>query len=92
MLFGEPDLAVGGGLLQQQPPLVLGEQAVALPDLAHSAGRDLDALEAQFLLDAHRAVARMDECMIEHGLLLDLGRARLGCSPLAPGRRSISLT
>ena len=44
MLFGEPDLALGGGLLQPQQPLVLGEQAVALPDLAHSAGRDLDAL------------------------------------------------
>jgi len=46
-----------------------------------------DRLGAQFLLDAHCAVAGIGERMVEHGLL-DLSRHPE--RSLGPGRRSIS--
>ena len=52
LVLPEFDLALGGGLLQTQQPLVLGEQVVALPDPANPACGDGHALKAKFLLDA----------------------------------------
>jgi len=37
LLLAELDLALGGGLLEPQQPIVLGEQAIALPHAAHPA-------------------------------------------------------
>lgn len=51
---------------------MLGKQVVALPDAAHAARRDGEALQPQILLDPERAVAGMIEHMGEHGLF-DLG-------------------
>ena len=45
LFLAELEPALGGGLLQAQQPLMLGEQAVAHPHPADAAGRDLDALE-----------------------------------------------
>jgi hypothetical protein len=38
LVVGQAEFALGGGLLQPQQPVVLGQQAVPLPDAAH-AGR-----------------------------------------------------
>jgi len=45
LFLAELEPALGGGLLQPQQPLVLGEKPVAHPHAADAAGRDLDALE-----------------------------------------------
>jgi hypothetical protein len=86
LLFAEFDLALRRRrLLQTQQPLVLGEQAVALPHPAHAARGHLDALKAQLLLDPGRAVAGMRQRMIEDRLL-DLGRDPVGMGPLGAGQ------
>ena len=56
-----------------------------LPDAAHAAGGDLYPLQAQFLLDAHGAVAGIGQCVIEHGLL-DFGGDAIGVRPLRAGQ------
>ncbi len=43
--------------------------------------RDLDALEPQLLFDPHRAVAGVDQGVVEHGLL-DLGQEQVGMRSL----------
>jgi len=75
------DLALGGRLLKAQEPLVLGQKPVALPDASDPAGRDLDALEAQLLLDPRAAVAGMIHRVVEDGLL-DLSRNAVRVRPL----------
>jgi hypothetical protein len=72
LLVGERELALGGRLFQAQQALVLGQQALALPDAAHAAGRHRDAAQHELLGDPERAVAGMGQRMIEDRLL-DLG-------------------
>ena len=50
-------LAFGGGLLQPQQALVLGQKCVTLPNSPDAASGDLpiDALETKLLLDARTA-------------------------------------
>ena len=81
--------AFGGGLLQPQQALVLGQKCVTLPNSPDAASGDLDTLETKLLLDAHRAATGIDQRMVEHGML-DLADTRLGCGPRVPGSRSIS--
>lgn len=83
LLVGEVELALGGGLLQPQQPLVLGEKPVAHPHPADAAGRDLDAREPQLLLDPQLAVARVFERVVEDSLL-DLRRDPVRVRPLRP--------
>ena len=49
LFIGQSELVFGGGLLQPQQPIVLGQPAVALPDPAHAAGGGLDAEQHQLL-------------------------------------------
>jgi hypothetical protein len=51
LLVREGELALRRGFLQGQQPLVLGQQAVALPHVAHAARGDLDATQYQLLGD-----------------------------------------
>jgi len=85
LLVGELDLALGGGLFQAQQALVLGEESAPHPHAAHAAGRDLDALQSQLLLDARRAVAGMGERVIEDGRL-DLRGDAIGMRALGTGQ------
>lgn len=85
-LRAEPlEQALGGGLLQAQQALVSGQQAVALPDPAHAAGRDLDAAQYQLLRHPQRTVAGMFERMVEDRLL-DLGRHPVRVRALGAGQ------
>jgi hypothetical protein len=85
LLVGELELALGGGLLEAQQALVLGEQAVALPDAAHAAGRDLQAAQHELLRNPQRAVAGMGERVVEHRLL-DLGNHPVGVRRAGAGQ------
>jgi len=85
LLVGEPDLALGGGLLQAQQSVVLGGEAMALPDPALAARGDLDAAQGQLLGDPHRAVAGVGERMVEDRRL-DLGRHPVGVRPAGAGQ------
>lgn len=74
--FEQPDLFVGEGqralgcrLLQAQQPVVLGQQAVALPDAADAAGRHLQPAQDELLGDPQRAMAGMGKGVVEHRLL-----------------------
>ncbi len=70
---GEFDLTLGGSLLQPQQAVTLCEQAVAHPDVTQAAEGDLQALQAQLMLDAGGAMAGMGKRVIEDRGL-DLGR------------------
>jgi len=72
LLVAERDLLLRRRFLQAQQSLVLGQQPVALPDPAHSACRDLQAAQAQLLLDPQCAVAGMLQGLRQNGGL-DLG-------------------
>lgn len=85
LLLRQLDQAFGGGLLQPQQALVLGEEVVALPDAAHAAGGDLEALQPQFLFDPERAMAGMGEGVIEDRGL-DLGRDPVRVRTLGAGQ------
>lgn len=64
---------------------MLGQEAVPHPHAAHAAGRDLDALETQLLLDARRAVAGMGERVIQDRRL-DLRCDAIGMRALGAGQ------
>ena len=57
LLLGELELALRGGFLKAQQPLVLGQQPVALPHPANATRGDLDALQTKLVLNPKRAVA-----------------------------------
>ena len=84
LLVGQGQPAFRRGLLQAQQALVLGQQAVALPDPAHAAGGDLDALQHQLLGNPQRPVAGMFQGVVQDGLL-DLGRYPVGMRPSGAG-------
>ena len=50
-LVREVQRALGGGLVQAQQPVVLGQQAVTHPPAANAAGRHLQPSQPQLLLD-----------------------------------------
>ena len=85
LLIGQLERALGGGLLEAQQALVLGQQPVTLPDAADAAGGDLDAAQHQLLSDPQRAMAGMGERVVEDRLL-DLGRHPVGVRAAGAGQ------
>ena len=47
LLLGELELALRGGLLKAQQPVVLGQQSMALPHSSHASGPTLDSLRVE---------------------------------------------
>jgi hypothetical protein len=85
LFLAQADLALGSR----------GQQAMALPHPADAAGRDLDALQLQFLLDPHRAVAGIHQRMVKHGLFdlrRDLARVRSAPGPSVANCQVITIS
>ena len=61
LLGAQLDLALAGGLLEPQRPLLLGQQFVTRPHAADASGGDLHALERQLLGDPQGTVGGMIE-------------------------------
>src|SRR5580765_7497102 len=81
LLLLQLDLALGGGLLQPEQPLVLGEQVMALPHPAHATGGDLYPFQPEFLFDPCCPMAGVLQGMVENGRL-DLHCHSVGMWPL----------
>lgn len=73
LLVRQVDLFTRDVLLQPQQALVPGQEVVAAPHPAHPAGRNLNALQHQFVGDPQGAVAGMGQGVVENRLFDLLG-------------------